>query len=82
MPLLHLFVNAFLQGWGTHMADQVTSGLWSDEPCQWHNNNLELVALILSLSHLQEVLRSGRYLYGQHHSRVAEAFSRPDKVAQ
>ena len=52
-PDLHLFSDASLSGWGAHLLDQYTSGVWTEEESRLHINLLELKAVWLALQAFQ-----------------------------
>ncbi|XP_046550436.1 uncharacterized protein LOC124260221 [Haliotis rubra] len=71
LPLhLHAYLHASLQGWGAHLNDQTTSGLWSATELGWHINNLELQAVILAVRHWMPLLRNTRLLIASDNSTV------------
>ena len=65
-----LFVDASLQGWGAHLEEATTSGLWSGDEKKWHINRLEMEAVILAVSHWLPVLRNSNLLIASDNSTV------------
>ncbi|KAK7115603.1 hypothetical protein V1264_001441 [Littorina saxatilis] len=49
-PSRHLFTDASLEGWGAHLEDHTTFGLWTQTQVKWHINLLELEAVFLALT--------------------------------
>ena len=50
---IQLFTDASNEGWGAHLDQNSTKGLWSDREKRLHINVLELKAVSLALSRLQ-----------------------------
>ena len=57
-PILQLFTDACLQGWGTHLGMLMVSGTWTEAQSLWHINSLELMAVIPAVRHFQDLLRN------------------------
>ena len=56
-PLQHalqLFTDASNEGWGAHLGDHTTKGVWSDSESQLHINFLELKAVLLALKKFEQ----------------------------
>ena len=53
-PDLHLYSDASSSGWGAHLLDQNSSGVWSDQEKLLHINLLEMKALFLGLQAFQK----------------------------
>ena len=50
LPLsLSLYIDTSLSGWGAHLLNLTTSGVWSEEESQGHINVLEMRAVELAL---------------------------------
>ena len=47
----HLCIDASVEGWGAHLNDQETSGLWSSEEIRSHIGVLEIKAVINAVHH-------------------------------
>ena len=65
-----VFTDASQKGWGAHLNDLVSSGLWSNKESQPHINVLELKAVLLALKGLQEHLQGKRVLICSDNSTV------------
>ena len=61
-PDLRLFTDASTVGWGAHLDDLQTSGLWSLNESQLHINNLELLTVLLSLRTFQSAVQGHHVL--------------------
>ena len=59
-PDLRLFTDASTEGWGAHILDSQTEGVWSPAQRLLHINNLELLAVILALQDFQSLV-TGRH---------------------
>ena len=60
-PLSHalqLFTDASNEGWGAHLRDSTTRGVWSEVESQLHINFLELKAFFLALGSLELLCRN------------------------
>jgi len=49
-PVVEIFVDASLQGWGAHTEHKTACGQWSPQQKLWHINRLELQAVLEALS--------------------------------
>jgi hypothetical protein len=58
VPILTLFTDASLLGWGAYLEGQTVSGMWSSTLQKDHINLLEMRAVLLALSHLKLCLES------------------------
>ena len=56
---IQLFTDASNEGWGTHLDQRSTQGLWSDQEKRLHINILELKAVSLALRNFNGQLDSG-----------------------
>ena len=53
IPVLTLFTDASLMGWGAVLEDQTVSGVWSHAHLDEHINLLEMRAVFLALNHFK-----------------------------
>ncbi len=60
-PELRLFTDASTVGWGAHIQELQAEGLWSPARQALHINNLEMLAVILSLQEFQSAV-TGRHV--------------------
>ena len=67
---LEMFVDASRQGWGAHLLNQTTSGLWEPLHQEWHINSLEMEAVILAISHWAPQLQGKRLLVASDNATV------------
>ena len=51
---IQLFTDASNEGWGAHLDQSSTKGLWSDQEKRLHINVLELKAVSLALRHFKD----------------------------
>ena len=59
-PLHHaiqIFTDASKEGWGAHLGDSITSGVWSVPESHLHINFLELRAVLLALKRFQHLVQ-------------------------
>lgn len=53
-PEILLFTDTSNEGWGAHLEDLLTSGVWDHQDRQLHINILDLKSAILALQEFQE----------------------------
>mgnify|MGYP001412616885 CR=1 FL=1 len=61
-PELRIFTDASTVGWGAHLDDLQTEGVWPPAQRTWHINNLELLALHLALRQFLPQVKGRRVL--------------------
>ena len=69
---LSLYTNESLSGWGAHLLDLMTSGVWTEEESQEHINMLEMRAVEFTLAaFLPQLARQSVVLVSDNVSFVA-----------
>ena len=56
-PDMQLFTDASTVGWGAHIGQQETGGIWSSTSPDLHINFLELKAVLLALQHFEQLVQ-------------------------
>ncbi|KAK7105998.1 hypothetical protein V1264_017305 [Littorina saxatilis] len=69
-PSKHLFTDASLEGWGAHLDDHTTFGLWTQSQVKWHINMLELEAVFLAVMEFLPFLRGEHVLVHSDNTTV------------
>ena len=67
---IQLFTDASNEGWGAHLEQTSTKGLWSDREKRLHINVLELKAASLALRSFKDQFQNQRVLVATENSRV------------
>ncbi|XP_041378903.1 uncharacterized protein LOC121391289, partial [Gigantopelta aegis] len=73
----HLFVDASLEGWGAHLSNQTTSGLWSPGELGLHINLLELLAVYYAILRWQQMLTEASLMVATDSTTAAAYISLP-----
>ena len=68
--IIQLFTDASNEGWGTHLEQTSTKGLWSDREKRLHINVLELKAVSLALQRLKDQCQNQTVLVATDNSTV------------
>ena len=68
---IQLFTDASNEGWGTHLDQSSTKGLWSDREKRLHINILELKAVSLALRNFKDQCQNQTVLVATDNSTVA-----------
>ena len=72
-PLQHalqMFTDTSSKGWGTHLGDSTTRGVWSDIESHLHISFLELKAVFLALKSFEHLCRDQIVLIAMHNTTV------------
>ncbi|XP_041374747.1 uncharacterized protein LOC121387640 [Gigantopelta aegis] len=72
----HLFVDASLEGWGAHLSNQTTSGLWSPGELGLHINLLELLAVYYAILHWRQMLTEASLMVATDSTTAAAYINR------
>ncbi|XP_041349464.1 zinc metalloproteinase nas-13-like [Gigantopelta aegis] len=72
----HLFVDASLEGWGAHLSNQTTSGLWSPVELGLHINLLELLAVYYAILHWRQMLTEASLMVATDSTTAAAYINR------
>ena len=67
---IQLFTDASNEGWGTHLDQSSTRGLWSSQEKRLHINVLELKAVSLALQHFMDQCQNQTVLVATDNSTV------------
>ena len=67
---IQLFTDASNEGWGDHLDQNSTKGLWSDQEKREHINVLELKAVSLALRSFKDQCQNQTVLVATHNSTV------------
>ena len=67
---IHVFTDASNEGWGTHLDQSSTKGLWSPQEKRLHINVLELKAVSLALRHFKDQCQEQTVLVATDNSTV------------
>ena len=67
---IQLFIDASNEGWGAHLEQSSTQGLWSPQEKGLHINVLELKALFLALRHFKDQCQDQTVLVASDNSTV------------
>ena len=67
---IQLFTDALNEGWGTHLDQSSTKGLWSDQEKRLHINVLELKAVSLALRSFKDQCQNQTVLVATDNSTV------------
>ncbi|XP_048240261.1 uncharacterized protein LOC125373303 [Haliotis rufescens] len=74
--ILHLFVDASLEGWGAHFGDDQAAGLWSPVEKVLHINCLEMEAVIRAVEFWKLRLRRKRLMIQSDNSTVVHCVNK------
>ena len=72
-PLQHalqIFTDASNEGWGAHLGDHTTQGVWSVPESRLHINFLELKAVLLALKQFEQLCRNEIVLIASDNTTV------------
>ena len=77
---IQLFTGASNEGWGAHLDQSSTKGLWSDQDKRLHINVLELKAVSLALRNFKDQCQSQTVLVGTDNSTVVAYINKEEPI--
>jgi hypothetical protein len=75
-PSINIFTDASSTGWGAHVGDTLLSGSWTLEEKELHINNLEMLAVIRTVSRSVNLLLNSHVLLSTDNSTVVSYINR------
>ena len=79
---IQLFTDASNKGWGAHLEETSTKGLWSDREKRVHINVLELKAVSLALQSFKDQCQNQRVLVATDNSTVVAYKKNKEELTQ
>ena len=79
---IQLFTDASNEGWGTHLEQSSTQGLWSPQAKGLHINVLELKAVFLALRHFKDQCQDQTVLVATDNSTVVAYINKGEHTQQ
>ena len=79
---IQLFTDASNEGWGAHLDQSSTKGLWSNQEKSLHINVLELKAVSLALRRFKDQCQNQTVLVATDNSTVVAYITNKEELTQ
>ena len=77
---IQLFTDTLYEGWGAHLEQASTKGLWSDREKRLHINVLELKAVSLTLQRFKDQCQNQTLLVATDNSTVVADINKEEST--